>query len=112
MIINSKGLGDDSSDATIPDNTYLILLGVVTLFVGFIALDGNKSRVTYRASKRISKSPVKRARARETESANYKLEVDITGNGNWVEQDSGSLAKMKKLATSIKQREGMKTRIT
>lgn len=115
MIINSKGLGDDSDsvgDSVIPDNTYLILLGFVALFVGYVALEGVTRRTTYSVSRgRPTKARPKQSREVKEEQE-YRLEVDITGNGNWVEQSSGSLAKMKKEAALVKQREGMKTRIS
>jgi hypothetical protein len=50
-----------------------------------------------------SKKPVK--------SANYKLLVDVTGRGNWVEQASGSEKSMKSVGAKVRAKEGMNWKV-
>jgi hypothetical protein len=108
MIVN-VGLGDDSSgDAGVGPNFNGVYLtfAIIGLFAFVSVFRGNSSSSSYRSQ------GAKRTRAIGTRaSEEYKLEVDITGRGNWVEQATGTKRELGKVATQVKNQEGMKTRL-
>lgn len=120
MIVSTEvgvGLGDDSSldssgDSGVGPNfngvyftfAFIGLVAIVSVFRG-----GSSSHLV--RSQRVKRASKIESRAPRTSKENYKLEVDITGNGRWVEQAVGSKRELGKIATQVKNQEGMKTRL-
>ena len=118
----STGLGDELVDDSGVDDSGLGLsdvwltlgaIGVVGLVFVSVLRGGSSSSVSRNKRVKGTGSKTRRVTRRvETKaSSQYKLEVDITGNGRWVEQATGSKREMGKVATQVKNQEGMKTRL-
>jgi hypothetical protein len=113
MIIN-QGLGDDLSDLVPSPNEpnvqgiYFLLAGL-GVYAFFHSVFGNNN--SNNRSNQSNRTHSHTSSTKQRETTEYKLEVDITGNGRWVEQATGSKSELSKEATRIKKREGMKTRL-
>lgn len=119
-MIVSTGLGDDSIDVSSDSGVGVNFNGAYLTFalIGLFAVvsvfrRGSSSHLV--RSQRVKRTGSKaRGTSRRVEAKitdEYKLEVDITGNGRWVEQAQGSKRELGKVATQIKNQEGMKTRL-
>lgn len=115
MIVGTGlGLADevDSDSGVGPNfNGVYLTFALVGIFAFLSVFRGGSSSHLVRSQR--SKG-IKRVRSRTQETNGvdrFKLEVDITGNGRWVEQATGNKRELGKMATQIKAKEGMKTRL-